>query len=74
MNYVIKNHKNVYIRLNGNGTAITCSESEKGLFEESKAKNIVGSLPKTLRRLNFMVVPIPDITPQINKEVVDAGV
>lgn len=72
MDYVIKNHKNVYIRLNGNGTAITCSESDKGLFEESKAKNIVGSLPKTLRRLNFKVEPIPDITPQINKEVVDA--
>lgn len=71
MNYVIRNHKNVYIRLNGNGTAITCSESEKGLFEESKAKNIVDSLPKTLRRLNFKVVPIPDITPQINKEVVE---
>lgn len=71
MDYVIKNHKNVYIRLNQNGTAITCSESEKGLFEESKAKNIIGSLPKTLRRLNFKVEAIPDITPQINKKVVD---
>ena len=61
MDYVIKNHKNVYIRLNQNGAAITCSESEKGLFEESKAKNIIGSLPKTLKRLNFKVEAIPDI-------------
>lgn len=68
MNYVIKNHKNVYIRLNQNGTAITCPESEKGLFEESKAKNIIGSLPKTLKRLNFKVEPIPDIVQ--NKKVI----
>lgn len=61
MDYVIKNHKNLYIKLNQNGTAITCSESEKGLFEESKAKNIIGSLPKTLKRLNFKVEPIQDI-------------
>ena len=69
MDYVIKNHKNVYIRLNQNGTAITCPESEKGLFEESKAKNIIGSLPKTLKRLNFKVEPIPDI--KQNKKVID---
>jgi len=32
------------------------------LFEQSKAKNIVGSLPKTLKRLNFKVEAVPDIT------------
>lgn len=68
MDYVIRNHKNVYIKLNQNGTAITCPESEKGLFEESKAKNIVDCLPKTLRRLNFRVVAIPDISP--NKKTI----
>lgn len=61
MDYVIKNHKSVYIKLNQNGRAVTCSELEKGLFEESKAKNILDSLPKTLKRLNFTVEPIPDI-------------
>lgn len=64
MDYVIKNHKNVYIRLNQNGLAVTCAESEKGLFTESKAKNILDSLPKTLRRLNFKVKAIPDILPK----------
>lgn len=68
MDYVIRNHKNVYIKLNKNGTAITCPEPEKGLFEESKAKNIVDCLPKTLRRLNFRVVAIPDISP--NKKTI----
>lgn len=61
LDYVIKNHKNLYIKLNQNGTAITCSESDKGVFDESKAKNIVNCLPKTLKRLNFRVVAVPDI-------------
>jgi len=68
MNYVIKNHKNVYIRLNENGKAVTCSEHEGSLLEYSKAKNILGSLPKTLRRLNFKVEPVPDI---IQKKVIE---
>ena len=71
MNYIIKNHKNVYIRLNKKGVPVTCTEYEKGLFEESKAKNIVNSLSKTLKRLNFKVEPLLDITPQINKEVIE---
>ncbi len=61
MDYVIKNHKNLYIRLNQNGRPVTCSEHEKTLFEESKAKNIVDNLPKNLKRLNFRVEAVPDI-------------
>lgn len=68
MDYVIKNHKNVYIRLNKNGTPVTCAEHEKTLFEYSKAKNILDGLPKTLRRLNFKVDPIPDIAPKEEKK------
>lgn len=68
MDYIIKNHKNVYIRLNKNGMPVTCSEHEKTLFEYSKAKNILDGLPKTLRRLNFKVDPIPDITPNEDKK------
>lgn len=70
MDYVIRNHKGVYIRLNKNGAAVTCSEHEKGLFEYSKAENILNSLPKTLKRLNFKVEPLPEITQQANKEVI----
>lgn len=61
MDYVIKNHKNVYIRLNKNGKAVTCTEKEKGIFEHSKAKNILDCLPKTLKKLKFKVEAVPDI-------------
>lgn len=63
MDYVIKNHKNVYIKLNDVGQPITCMEGVKGIFEYSKAKNILDNLPKTLKRLNFTVEPLPEITP-----------
>lgn len=72
MNYIIKNHKNVYIRLNQNGAAVTCTENEKTLFEESKAKNILVGLPKTLKRLNFKVEAVPDIKLQnTEKKVIE---
>lgn len=74
MDYVIKNHKGVYIRLNQNGMPVTCAEHEKGLFEESKAKNILNGIPKTLKRLNFKVEAIPDILPKeekIEKKVIE---
>lgn len=64
MDYVIKNHKNVYIRLNKNGTPVTCAEHEKSLFEQSKAKNILDSLPKTLKKLKFKVEAIPEMKPK----------
>lgn len=60
LDYVIKNHKNVYIRLNKNGAPVTCGEHEKTLFEYSKAKNILNSLPKTLHKLKFRVEPVRD--------------
>lgn len=68
MDYVIKNHKDVYIRLNQNGTPVTCAEHEKTLFEQSKAKNILKSLPRTLQRLNFKIEVISDI--QQNKKMI----
>lgn len=68
MDYCIKNHKNVYIKLNDNGQPVTCGESLKGLFPEHKAKNILNSLPKTLRKMNFMVIAIPNIKPKEKAE------
>lgn len=70
MDYVIRNHKNVYIRLNENGAPVTCSEHEKTLFEYSKATNVLKSLKKSMKRLNFQVEPLREITAQINKDVV----
>lgn len=71
MDYVIKSRKGVYIKLNENGAPVTCSDHEKGIFEYSKAMNITNSLKKSLKKLNFKVEPLPDITPQINKEVIN---
>lgn len=63
MDYVIKNNNKVYIRIN-NGKVETCSENYKSIFSESKAKNILSSLPKTLKRYNFHVEAVPDILPK----------
>ena len=71
MEYVIKNHKNVYIRLNSNGRPVTCVEHDKTLFEFSKAKNIVDSLPKSLKRLRFKVEAIPEIIERQEKKVIE---
>lgn len=45
---------------------MTCSETEKGLFEYSKAKNIVDNLPKNLQKLKFRVEAVPDIPQKKN--------
>ena len=65
MDYIIKNHKGVYIWLNQNGMPVACTEHEKTLFEYSKARNILDNLPKTLKRLQFKVNPVPDIVDKI---------
>lgn len=70
MNYVIKNHKQVFIRLNQNGAPVTCTEGETTLFEESKAKNILDNLPKILRRLSFRIEAVSDIL-NIRKKVIE---
>lgn len=79
MNYVIRNCNDVYIRLNQNGAPVTCAAREKTLFEQSKAKNIFDSLPKTLRKLKFRVEAIPDIQTKeilnrnVKKRVIEGG-
>ena len=69
MDYCIKNSKNVFIKLDNNGSPVTCVESVKGIFEYSKARNILDNIPKTLKRLNFKLEAIPDI-PQKEKKVI----
>ena len=58
----------MHIRLNSKGTPVTCAEHEKTLFEYSKAKNILDSLPKTLSRLNFEVEPVSDLILETDKK------
>lgn len=68
MDYVIRNKAGVFIKLNENGTPVTCNESQKGLFEYSKANNICTSLPKTIKKMNFKVEAIPDIPQKIEEQ------
>lgn len=63
MDYIIRSGK-IYLRINS-GKIETCAEKMKGVFSESKAKNILSSLPKTLKRYGFRVEAIPDIPPKI---------
>lgn len=58
MRYVIKNDKNIYIRLNKEGQIETCSEQYKSTFEYVKARNIYNHLPRTLKRLHFKVIEV----------------
>ena len=66
LDYIIRNSSGLYIKLNENGTPVTCSEIQKGLFEYSKANNICNSLPKQLKKFNFFVEAIPEIPPKID--------
>lgn len=54
LDYMIKNNGKVYIRV-VNGKVETCTENMKSVFNEAKAKNILRSLLKTLKRYNFHV-------------------
>ena len=61
LDYVIKNNKNVYIRINNNGSPVPCSKNDRTLFEYSKAKNILKCLPKTMKKMRFVVEAVPEI-------------
>lgn len=74
MDYMIRNHKNVYIKLSPNGRPDTCGEGEKGEFEYSKARNILDNLPKTLKKLNFKVEAIPQIENKATHNLIDKAV
>ena len=68
LDYIIRNKSGLYVKLNENGTPITCNESQKDLFEYSKAMNICNSLPKQLKKFNFFVEAVPEIQPKIDEQ------
>lgn len=70
LDYIIRNKGGLYIKLNENGTPVTCSELQKGVFECSKANNICNSLPKQLKKFKFFVEAVPDIQPKIEEQKV----
>ena len=67
--YIIKSNKNSYIRLNGDGIPVSCTRSEVQVFDKDKANNILGNLPKSLKKFKFKIVNAPDdIKDKIQKE------
>ena len=70
LDYIIRNSGGLYIKLNENGAPVTCSESQKGLFECSKANNICNSLPKQLKKFKFFVEAVPEIQPKTEEQKV----
>ena len=68
LDYVIRNKGGLYVKLNENGMPVTCSESQRGLFEYSKANNICNSLPKQLKKFKFFVEAVPEIKPKIEEQ------
>ena len=74
LDYCIKNNRNIFIKLNDQGSAVTCVESVKGVFEYSKARNILASLPKGLKKMNFKLEAIPEIKPKEEEKVVEKKV
>lgn len=69
LEYVITNpNKTVYLRLNKNGSPETCVKQVAQRFENSKARNILDNLPKTMKKFHFKVQPIPDEIVHRNEE------
>lgn len=61
MNYVITNSsRKIFIKLDSSGKAVTCVRSAAQKFSDKKAKNVLSSLPKTLKKFHFVMVPMPD--------------
>lgn len=58
---IVSGNQKVYIKLDSGGRPVTCGKSERGKFEKSKAKNILNSLPRTLRKFHFKMEAIPEI-------------
>ena len=68
---IISKNRDICIKLGDNGIPETCSKQYAQHFENSKARNILDHLPKTLRKFNFKVEAIPDIVSEPNKNVVE---
>lgn len=59
MDYIIGN-KNVAVKV-VEGRTVTCSRKDAQRFEYGKAKNVLGNLPKTLKKFHFKIEAIPEI-------------
>ena len=62
LDYVITNHnKKIFIRLGDGGVPETCSKNQCQYFTQKKAKNVVKSLPKTMKKFHFLAMQMPPL-------------
>lgn len=61
MDYIICN-KNTAIRI-VDGKIVTCSRKDAQRFDSGKAKNVLGNLPKTMKKFHFKIESVPEISP-----------
>ena len=62
LDYVITNHsKKIFIRLGDGGVPETCSKNQCQYFTQKKAKNVLKSLPKTMKKFHFMAMQMPPL-------------
>ena len=58
---IVSGNQKVYIKLDAGGRPVTCVKFERGKLKKSKAKNILNSLTRTLRKFHFKMEAIPEI-------------
>lgn len=67
MNYVIKNQREVYIKLD-KGKPVTCEKSQAEIFNYNKAKNILDNLPKTMKKFHFRYQAVQENISKIDQD------
>ena len=65
MDYVIRNNRGVYIKIDAGGRPVSCNFKDRTLMDRNKARNILNSLPKSLKKMKFFMEAIPEIPPRV---------
>lgn len=65
MDYVIRNNRGVYIKIDSGGRPVSCNFKDRTLMDRNKARNILNSLPKSLKKMKFFMEAIPEIPPRV---------
>lgn len=65
MDYVIRNNRGVYIKIDSGGRPVSCNFKDRTLMDRNKARNVLNSLPKSLKKMNFIMEAIPEIPPRV---------
>lgn len=68
MDYVIKNYKNLYIKLNANGKAETCSDKDKDLFGGWKLYKQIRDNRKQRRDLKDEILIVKNVLREITDD------